>query len=285
MGPGLAEVQFKGTRKDYFRYEKLKLNPGFHVIVEADRGEDLGEVRSLGSIAEGKCDPDGCGSCVPEQTVLRRAREEEVSRLDALRSDEERVRTQARAIVKQHRLKMKVTEAEWQFDRKKLIIYFTADRRVDFRTLVRDLARCFRTRIELRQIGVRDEAALLGGVGRCHRGLCSRTWIKEIQPVSLQLAKDQNLSLSPAQISGVCGRLMNCLRFEHRSYLQARRRFPKEGKILSTARGREKVLSYDAFRETVTVRDPDGNTRTVPLKELRGEVVAASMRRLEPSSS
>jgi len=273
--PGFAEVQFKGTRRDYFRYGDMDLVPGTPVIVEADRGEDLGEVRSTGSLAERKGELRGQEDKVPEKRILREARSDEVDRLKDLRKDEDRVRQETRRLVEKHDLNMKVTEAEWQFDRNKLLIYFTADRRVDFRQLVRDLARVFRTRIELRQIGVRDEAALLGSVGRCHRGLCTRTWMPEIQPVSLQLAKDQNLSLNPAQISGVCGRLMCCLRYEHQTYVEARRRFPREGKTLKTSRGEERVIAVDIFRERVTLKDPEGDRRSVPLAELKEEVAKA----------
>jgi cell fate regulator YaaT (PSP1 superfamily) len=152
--------------------------------------------------------------------MLRRARGRGGAGIACARRD--RVRRRPARRCAQHNLKMKVSEAEWQFDRNKLIIYFTAERRVDFRELVRDLARTFRTRIELKQIGVRDEAALLGGVGRCGRELCCSTWLRELKPVSLQLAKDQRLSLNPAQISGCCGRLMCCLMYEHDTYVQAR---------------------------------------------------------------
>ena len=161
---GFAEIRFKGTRKDYFAYDGLDLRPGQNVIVEADRGEDIGEVSATGVVAERKCSSSngGCATPAPERRVLRLARPDEASRAQTLRADEDRVRLEARALVAKHELKMKVTEAEWQFDRNKLIIYFTADKRVDFRQLVRDLARTFQTRIELKQIGVRDEAALLG---------------------------------------------------------------------------------------------------------------------------
>lgn len=270
---GFAEVRFKGSRTRYFTYSGMDLRPGSHVIVESDRGEDLGRVSAVGLIAERKCSSSGgCATPTPEHRVLRLARDDEVQRADTLRSDEDRVRAETRRLVEKHGLKMKVTEAEWQFDRNKLIIYFTADRRVDFRQLVRDLARTFRTRIELRQIGVRDEAALLGGVGRCGRELCCSTWLPELKPVSLQLAKDQRLSLNPAQISGCCGRLMCCLMYEHKTYVEARRRFPREGKKLRTERGAEKVLGVDIWRETVTLRSEKGKRRTVPLEALKGEV-------------
>ena len=274
---GFAEVRFKGTRKDYFSFRGLDIHPGAHVVVEADRGEDLGEVTALGSIAERKCGASagGCPTPAPDRAILRLAEPSELERLDELRSDEERVRWETGDRVSQHGLKMKVTEAEWQFDRKKLIIYFTAERRVDFRELVRDLARTFRTRIELKQIGVRDEAALLGGVGRCGRELCCSTWLPELKPVSLQLAKDQRLSLNPAQISGCCGRLMCCLMYEHQTYVEARRRFPREGKSLKTSLGQEKVVSVDIWGERVTLRDAEGNRRTLKLRALREEVANA----------
>ncbi len=269
-----VEVRFKGTRKDYFSSRGVDVHPGQHVVVQADRGEDIGEVTAVGAIAERKCSASsgGCATPAPERTVVRHARPEEVARLDDLRTDEHRVRAETRGLVEKHGLRMKVTEAEWQFDRNKLLIYFTAEKRVDFRQLVRDLARTFRARIELKQIGVRDEAALLGGVGRCGRELCCSTWLPELKPVSLQLAKDQRLSLNPAQISGCCGRLMCCLMFEHRTYVESRRRFPREGKTIRTTRGEEKVVAVDIWRDRVTLRGGDGERRIVDLEELKQEV-------------
>ena len=271
---GFAEIRFKGTRKDYFAYDGLDLRPGQNVIVEADRGEDIGEVSATGVVAERKCSSSngGCATPAPERRVLRLARPDEASRAQTLRADEDRVRLEARALVAKHELKMKVAEAEWQFDRNKLIIYFTADKRVDFRQLVRDLASTFQTRIELKQIGVRDEAALLGGVGRCGRELCSSTWLPELKPVSLQLAKDQGLSLNPAQISGCCGRLMCCLMYEHRTYVEARRRFPREGQKIRTATGHERVAAIDIWNDTVSLENDEGQRRTISLEELKGEV-------------
>ncbi len=272
---GFAEVSFKGTRRGYFRFDTLDLAPGDHVIVQADRGEDLGEITALGNIVERKCSSSGgCATPTPKQRILRRAGEEEVRRARHKDEDERRARRETRKHVARHGLRMKVTETEWQFDRKKLIVYFTAEKRVDFRALVRDLARAFRTRIELRQIGVRDEAALLGGVGRCGRELCCSTWLPELKPVSLQLAKDQSLSLNPAQISGCCGRLMCCLMYEHTSYVEARRRFPREGRMLRTGQGQEKVMSVNIFRETITLRNNDGEHRVVTVDQLKREVAA-----------
>ena len=274
---GFAEIGFKGRRRGYFTFSELDLAPGDSVIVEADRGEDLGEVTALGAVAERKCSSSGgCATPAPDKRVLRHAGPEELSRAGSLRADEDRARTETKKHVERHGLKMKVTDAEWQFDRNKLIIYFTAEKRVDFRELVRDLARTFRTRIELRQIGVRDEAALLGGVGRCGRELCCSTWLPELKPVSLQLAKDQSLSLNPAQISGCCGRLMCCLMYEHDTYVEARRRFPREGKMLTTGRGQERVVGMDIFSGTIALKDAEGNRRTVAIEELRREMAKAT---------
>jgi cell fate regulator YaaT (PSP1 superfamily) len=273
----VIEVAFKGNRRGYYTTELDGIDISEYVVVEADRGEDLGRVTAAGAIAERKCSgcSTGCAAPVPTLQLLRRAQPDEVQRAVALRADEPRTRRITREKVLQHGLKMKVSEAEWQLDRNKLTIYFTADRRVDFRELVRDLARTFRTRIELKQIGVRDEAALLGGVGRCGRELCCSTWLRELKPVSLQLAKDQRLSLNPAQISGCCGRLMCCLTYEHEAYVQARRRFPREGKTLRTEVGKEKVVSVDIWRERVVLKDEEGTRRTVALESLKVEVANA----------
>jgi cell fate regulator YaaT (PSP1 superfamily) len=188
---------------------------------------------------------------------------------------EDDVRRQVVQKVKQHKLDMKVSDAEWQWDRAKLTVYFTAEKRVDFRALVRELASQFRTRIELRQIGVRDEAARLTGVGRCGREYCCSTWLTDLSPVSLALAKDQHLSLNPSQISGGCGRLLCCLRYEHEFYVTSRKRYPREGKTLNTQHGAEKVIAVDIFRERVFLRGEEGS-RIIPLVQLQEEMAAPS---------
>jgi cell fate regulator YaaT (PSP1 superfamily) len=286
----VVEVTFKGNRRGYYNTDDESLRPGDYVLVEAERGLDLGRIKTVGGIAAKKC--SGCSSDKqtddeghPVQSVARRADPGEVQKLMILRADEERVRRKARELVEQHNLRMKVTEAEWQWDKNKLTLYFTAERRVDFRQLVRDLARTFRTRIELRQIGVRDEAALLGGVGRCGRELCCSTWLREIKPVSLQLAKDQNLSLNPAQISGTCGRLMCCLTYEHDSYLAARKRFPREGKIVRTAQGPEKVIGIDIWHDQVTLLNESRDRRVVALDALRAEMSSLQEAELSGAAS
>jgi cell fate regulator YaaT (PSP1 superfamily) len=273
----LIEVAFRGNRKEFFRWDgdtppALKAA----VVVEADRGEDLGHVHSTGELAEVRCKgcPHGCGTAAPARAALRVATLADELAATELSADNETARQRAMERVKVNGLVMKLTDAEWQWDRKKLTFYFTSDKRVDFRTLVRELASMFRTRIELKQIGVRDEAKRLSGIGRCGREYCSSSWLPDLRPVNLAVAKDQKLSLNPSQISGACGRLMCCLRYEHEFYVQSRRRFPKEGKILRTKLGEEKVVSCNIFHETVALRSVEGDTRIVPLAELREELDA-----------
>jgi cell fate regulator YaaT (PSP1 superfamily) len=276
-----VEVRFKGTRKAYFVWEDDAdpIRVKDTVVVEVERGRDLGRVTAVGDVASKKC--GSCTSCAvgeaaeepaPLKPVLRRATAEDLKVHQEIRLSEEDVRQRVIQRVRAHELLMKVSDTEWQWDRNKLTIYFTADKRVDFRALVRDLASLFRTRIELRQIGVRDEAARLSGVGRCGREYCCSTWLKELSPVNLGLAKDQHLSLNPSQISGGCGRLLCCLKYEHEFYVTARKRFPKEGKTLRTALGPEKVIAVDIFRERVFLRHEEHGSRIIPLAQLREEM-------------
>jgi cell fate regulator YaaT (PSP1 superfamily) len=273
----LVEVAFRGNRKEFFLWDypdppALKSA----VIVDVDRGEDLGYIHSLGDVAQlrnGGC-AHGCGTSAPTRKALRLATARDKANAAELAKQTEDTRRKAMERVKANDLAMKLTDAEWQWDRKKLTFYFTAEKRVDFRNLVRDLASLFRTRIELKQIGVRDEAKRLDGIGRCGRQYCSASWLPELRPVNLGVAKDQRLSLNPAQISGACGRLMCCLRYEHEFYVQSRKRFPKEGKIVVTARGEEKILLIDIFRETVALKSSEGEGRTISLADFNSELAA-----------
>ncbi len=274
----LVEVAFRGNRKEFFSWEGETPPPlRAPLIVEVDRGEDFGRVHSTGELAEVRCRgcAHGCGTTPPPRRVLRLATQDEVRRDHALTADNETARRQVMARVKTHGLVMKVTDAEWQFDRRKLTIHFTAEKRVDFRDLVRDLATHFHARIELKQIGVRDEAKRLGGIGRCGREYCSASWMQELRPVNLGVAKDQRLSLNPQQISGACGRLMCCLRHEHDFYVLSRRRFPKEGKRVMTSTGEAQVMTCDIFNERVTLRFADGEQRVFSLAEYQADVGGA----------
>jgi cell fate regulator YaaT (PSP1 superfamily) len=318
--PQTVEVRFKGTRREFYTWaddaEPLRLKEA--VIVQLERGSDLGRVHTAGETAEKKC--GSCASCAtgeqletakaggtpvassdtadaesappgapPGETpgaqpsaspslrpILRRASQEDLKQSNDLRLQEEDVRRQVVLKVKQHKLEMKVSDAEWQWDRAKLTVYFTAEKRVDFRALVRELASQFRARIELRQIGVRDEAARLTGVGRCGREYCCSTWLTDLSPVSLALAKDQHLSLNPSQISGGCGRLLCCLRYEHEFYVTSRKRYPREGKMLTTSLGSEKVIAVDIFRERVFLRGEEGS-RIIPLLQLQEEMASPAV--------
>jgi cell fate regulator YaaT (PSP1 superfamily) len=275
----LVEVAFKGNRKEFFFWEADEAPPhAAAVIVDADRGEDLGRVHTTGAAAEHRAArvPHGLFGAPATRPVKRLATAEEVRRHGEVRASDDEARRKATERVKANALVMKMTDAEWQWDRKKLTFYFTAEKRVDFRTLVRELASMFRTRIELKQIGVRDEAKRLDGIGRCGRQYCSASWLPELRPVNLGVAKDQRLSLNPSQISGACGRLMCCLRYEHEFYVQSRRKYPKEAKAVKTSRGEEKVIANDIFRERVTLRGMvDGELRTLSLPELLAEMTAA----------
>ena len=271
----LIEVAFRGNRKEFFTWSGETVPPlKAGVIVEVDRGEDFGRVHSTGELAEVRCNgcAHGCGTTPPPRAALRLASKADEQRDRELTAENEDTRRTAIERVKANQLVMKLTDAEWQWDRRKLTLYFTADRRVDFRGLVRDLAALFRTRIELKQIGVRDEAKRLSGVGRCGREYCSASWLPDLRPVNLGVAKDQKLSLNPQQISGACGRLMCCLRYEHEFYVLSRRKFPKEGKILTTGMGEEKVISCDIFNERITLRTAEGDSRVIGLADLQREL-------------
>jgi cell fate regulator YaaT (PSP1 superfamily) len=271
----LLEVSFKGNRREFFLWDgEAAPVVGSAVLVEVDRGEDLGRIHATGELATKRFAgvPHGAVVGAASRKVLRVAGAEEIKREAELRAEDEIVRRKAMERVRAHGLVMKLTDAEWQWDRKKLTIYFSAEKRVDFRALVRELATMFRTRIELKQIGVRDEAKRLDGIGRCGRQYCSASWLPELRPVNLGVAKDQKLSLNPSQISGSCGRLMCCLRYEHEFYVQSRKRFPKEGRIIVTARGEEKIVANDIFNDRVTLRDPSGESRVISLADLRREM-------------
>lgn len=271
----LIEVAFRGNRKEFFSWE-LPDAPALHahVIVDADRGEDLGQVYAVGDLALKRsmgC-AHGCGTGAPAHRALRLATKRDVRHSQTLEKANDDARRRAMEKVHAAGLAMKISDAEWQWDKKKLTLYFTADKRVDFRNLVRELASTFRTRIELKQIGVRDEAKRLDGIGRCGRQYCSAAWLPELRPVNLGVAKDQRLSLNPSQISGACGRLMCCLRYEHEFYVQSRKRFPKEGKVVMTTIGEEKVITVDLFRESVTLRSAEGASRAIPLSQYNDEI-------------
>lgn len=209
----IVGVRFKPAGKIYyFDPGQFPIHKDAHVIVETARGVEYGQV------VVDKREVSEDSVVLPLKQVMRMATEEDSSTVDENRTRARQAMLTFREKVTRHQLEMKLVDAEYTFDRNKLIFYFTAEGRVDFRELVKDLASVFRVRIELRQIGVRDEAKILGGIGPCGRLLCCSTWMGEFDPVSIRMAKDQNLSLNPSKISGLCGRLMCCLKFENDAY-------------------------------------------------------------------
>lgn len=231
----------------YFDAGLLELMPGDEVIVETGRGIEMGTI--TGSPHEPL--PPGDAEKLPRVTRLATERDKE--RQAENREDEQRAYHVAKEKVQEHNLPMNLVSAEYLFDRSKYIIYFTADNRVDFRDLVRDLASTLHCRVELWQIGARDETKFYGGLGICGRTLCCNTFLKEFAPVTIKMAKDQSLALNPLKISGICGRLMCCLRYEHDTYREARSRLPREGTTVMTMKGKGRVSELNALKESVTV--------------------------------
>jgi cell fate regulator YaaT (PSP1 superfamily) len=257
-------VEFKGARKEHYRDPyHLKIAIGEQVIVQVERGEDIGRV----VLTESK--EDAAKVRVKPLPILRIASKDELAQSADNRNKEHEARRVCRRMVDDRGLKMKVVDAEWQFDGNKVTFYFTAEKRVDFRQLVKDLASAHRTRIELRQIGARDEARRVGGMGICGFEQCCTMFLKEFEPITTQLAREQNLSLNPAKISGNCGRLLCCLRYESGYYREAVRQYPRVGTEWETASGTGRVESVQILRERIVVRTPDGQHEKIPLTEIQ----------------
>lgn len=250
MGATVVGVRFKRASKVYYfgPGNMPDLGPGDEVIVETSRGREMGRIVVGPQEVE---DQEIIGQLKP---VERRATP--LDRLQAVRHQrhEGAALQRCREMVAEHNLPMKVVGAEYNFDGTRLVFAFTAEKRVDFRELVRELAKTFKARIELRQIGVRDEAKLMGGLGCCGRELCCRAWLTEFNPVSIKMAKHQGLPLSPQEISGLCGRLLCCLGFEDEFYVEARGRLPKPGQMVVTQEGPGKVVGVSALKGTANVQ-------------------------------
>ena len=245
----IVGVKFKYAGKIYyFSSEGIDLKVGDSVIVETARGVEFGKV-ALGSdrIDMSKLVP-------PLKPVLRKATEEDIKINDENHEKKAKALEICQKKIEKHNLEMKLIDVEYTFDNSKVVFYFTADGRVDFRELVKDLASVFKMRIELRQIGVRDEAKMLGGIGSCGRSLCCHKWLSEFQPVSIKMAKTQGLSLNPAKISGICGRLMCCLNYENDVYLEAKKNMPEVGEKIKTPEGMCIVVEEDILSNIIKAR-------------------------------
>ena len=231
-------VKFRNAGKVYYfdPSDVSGLELGRGVIVETARGQEYGTVAMVPT------DVSDGAIVKPLRKVVRIATEEDIKRKEENESRREETMRICQEKIDKHELEMKLIDVEYTFDNNKMVFYFTADGRVDFRELVKDLASVFRTRIELRQVGVRDEAKMLGGCGPCGKGLCCATWMNEFQPVSIKMAKTQNLSLNPTKISGICGRLMCCLKYENDVYVELRKGMPENGERIDTPDGQAKVI-------------------------------------------
>lgn len=261
-------VRFRNAGKIYyFAPGKYEIKSGQHVIVETARGIEYGYV-VLGTreVEDGKV-------VQPLKSVIRMATKEDEDVEEANKKKEKDAFKVCLEKIRKHNLEMKLIDVEYTFDNNKILFYFTADGRIDFRELVKDLASVFRTRIELRQIGVRDETKILGGIGICGRPLCCHTFLTEFAPVSIKMAKEQNLSLNPTKISGVCGRLMCCLKNEEETYEYLNSRLPNVGDRVTTVDGlKGEVQSVSVLRQLVKVIVDMGDEKEIreyPVRQLK----------------
>lgn len=249
MTPEIVEISFKGNKRlPYFNPNDVKIKPGDYVIVEADKGVDLGLVNKIGRLAavsDIKGEP---------KNLIRLAEDDDLQKLKDNRLKETKAFMVCREKVIKHNLNMKLVDVEYQYDQNKLTFYFTSDKRVDFRELVKDLAAKYRTRIEMRQIGVRDEARRLGGLGICGEPLCCSLFMREFAPISTQYAKDQHLPLNPCKLTGVCGRLKCCLLYENGFYESTLKHFPALDTEVFTNKGKALVEKVDIFRDVIYLR-------------------------------
>lgn len=260
-------VRFRNAGKlYYFNPGELWPTAGDAVIVETVRGMEYGEVvTGVKEVSDELITP-------PLKNVIRIATAEDAQHHAENVAKEKDAMAVCQKKVDEHKLQMKLVGCEYTFDNSKILFYFTSDKRVDFRVLVKDLAGVFRTRIELRQIGVRDEAKMMGGLGICGRQVCCAAFLGDFQPVSIKMAKEQNLSLNPNKISGVCGRLMCCLKYEEDHYEATRKQMPKVGKEVITPDGNGTVIELNILKETVRVRLPKGDgyeQKDYPMQEVK----------------
>lgn len=263
----VISVRFKEVGKNYyFDPTGKKYNKGDSVIVETARGLEFGTV----TIANREINDEEITS--PLKPVIRLANEKDIETVNENKEKEKNAFEICNKKIAAHKLDMKLVDVEYTFDRNKILFYFTADGRVDFRELVKDLASVFRTRIELRQIGVRDESKKVGGLGICGRPFCCNTFLGDFQPVSIKMAKEQSLSLSPVKISGTCGRLMCCLKYEQEAYEHLLRVTPKNGAIVETKDGKGTVVDNNLLTGMLKVsleKNPEGAPILVHRKEVK----------------
>ena len=262
MKVALVRLREAGQLMTYKVTEDVSVHD--YVIVEADRGLDYGEVIE---VSEANLCPKSESKESSVKSIVRKLTPPDKKVIKVNRQEsKDSMRLCARKI-REYKLAMKLVDAEYSFDKKKIVFYFTSEGRVDFRELVKELAKVFKIRIEMRQIGVRDEARLFGGVGPCGHSLCCIRFLKSFEPVSMKMAKAQKLPLSSGKISGICGRLMCCLFYEYKNYRELSKGLPKEGQTIDTEQGKGKVISVNVLKRLVCVQFEDGRTEKITFKE------------------
>ena len=262
--PDIYLVEFKGYRKGfYLNPNQVRIREGDYVVVQGERGEDLGR-------ATKRLEREDVSAFIEKPLSIRRkATTQDLEKLTINGEKEVEALKTCRRLVLDRNMEMKVVDVEFQFDCNKITFFFTADKRVDFRELVKELAAIYKTRIELRQIGVRDEAKRMGGYGCCGLKLCCSTYLRDFEPISIQLARDQNLALTPSKISGNCGRLLCCLLYEKNLYQENLAKFPKLGSKFATSKGEGTVEKVNFFNEYIIIKHEDGEEERLTLRQLR----------------
>lgn len=263
---GMIAVRLRDSGQVFFYSSSgIKCKEGDYVIVEHDRGLDYGQIISpKDAVVDDR-------SKEAQKKIVRLAEERDLKQIVDNRAKAKEAFNSCIKKIEEHKLDMKLVQAEYSFDRTKIIFYFTANGRVDFRNLVKDLAKIFKARIELRQIGVRDEARLFGGFGPCGRELCCAKFLKDFEPVTIKMAKEEGLPLNPPKISGLCGRLMCCLSFEYETYKILSKGLPHEGEHVHTNQGKGKVLSVNVFKRSASIQLDEGGVIEVSYKEKEHE--------------
>ena len=247
----LVEIQFKMNRKEYFENkDNLSISEGDFVAVEGNSGHDIGKITLIGEIVYYQIKRKKINiKTNPLKKIYRLAKDTDLSKYESAIDLEQPTLKKAKEIINNHKLEMKLVDVEFQGDKSKAVFYYTAEKRVDFRELIKEYSRTFGIRVEMKQIGVRQEAAMVGGIGSCGRELCCTTWMVDFPAVSTSSARYQQLSINPQKISGQCGKLKCCLNFELDSYLDSLKYFPKQKQILKTKKGEAKQIKIDVFKK------------------------------------
>ncbi len=275
MNEQLIKLKFKGNHREYYLNPMhFPIQSSDRLIVETEKGQDLGEVTAVTEDYKPKIS-------VSPYKIIRKASIRDIKTIEQNRRDEQQIFKQANEKIRELDLVMKLMDVEYQLDRKKLSFYYTAEERVDFRELVRVLAGMFRTRIEMRQIGVRDETKRLCGVGSCGLPLCCGAFLETFEPVSTQIAKDQSLPMNPVKLSGQCGKLKCCLLYEHGFYVDELKKYPPMDEPLLKDKRKGYIRKIDIFTQTVTCDFEDNTQENIPLNEIQDFLTAAQQKGLK----